>query len=263
MEDANWLRRLIVLGRGCSVAIREAKYLHPSHIFSEQYGAEGIDRYGPADVLLGTEQNEVNIGSSHAWIYLFDLPEAANCGAIDVWFSRREDLEPVVDLYTLAYTNTTPSAIALFLNLMQALETYHFRFVCADMRGYTKRVKQLAAAPGSDAKLQDFLCDKGQRGSNYLYLKSRISDLLYAEGRRPVVPRHMDFKDFPQKLVDTRNYYTHYSKDKKDKAIDKDELPTVNAELMALLEYHLMLTLGFDAGDTLKRVQRRLEYRIG
>lgn len=263
MDDANWLRRMVELGKGCSVSIREAKYLHQSHLLPEKYGAKGPDRYEPASVLLGTEQKEVNTGRSRRWTFLFDLAEAAGCGAIDLWFARREDLEPVVDLYTLAYTDTIPSAMALFLNLMQALETYHARFVCGNAKDYKKRVKQLVAASGSDPSLQDFLCDEGQEGSKSLYLKSRISDLLYAEGKRPVVPRRIDFKDFPQKLVDTRNYYTHYSKDKKDKAFDKDELPTVNAELMALLEYHLMLTLGFDAGGAAEKVGHRLKDRIG
>lgn len=266
MEDANWLRRMVELGKGCSVTIKEAKYLHSSHLLSEEYGAEGADRYRPADVLLGTEQKEINIGRSRKWTFLFNLTEVASCGAIGVWFARREDLEPVVDLYTLAYTDTIPSAMALFLNLMQALETYHSRFVCENVKDYKKRVARLVATPGSDSKLQDFLCDEGERskkGSKSLYLKSRISDLLYAEGMQPVSPRHMPLSDFPQKLVDTRNYYTHYKKEKKSKAFDKDDLPTVNAELMALLEYHLMLTLGFDASIALKKVQRRLRDRIG
>lgn len=73
----------------------------------------------------------------------------------------------------------------------------------------------------------------------------------------------MSFVGFPQKLVDTRNYYTHYSQGKKDKAFRKEELPIVNAELMALLEYHLMLTLGFDDETTLTNVQRRLRDHIG
>lgn len=193
MEDANWLRRMVELGKGCSVSIREAKYLHSSHLFPEEFGAEGADRYEPADVLLGTEQKEINIGRSRKWTFLFNLTEAAGCGAIGVWFARREDLEPVVDLYTLAYTDKIPSAMALFLNLMQALETYHARFVCDDLKDYKKRVGQLVAASGPDPSLQDFLCDEGQRRPKCksLYLKSRISDLLYAEGKWPVSPRHM------------------------------------------------------------------------
>lgn len=61
--------------------------------------------------------------------------------------------------------------------------------------------------------------------------------------------------------MDTRNYYTHFSPDKRGKAFGKEELPIINAELMALLEYHLMLTLGFDDGTTLTNVQRRLKNR--
>ena len=38
----------------------------------------------------------------------------------------------------------------------------------------------------------------------------------------------------------------------------EDELPLVNLELKLLLEYHLMLRLGFDEGFARERVNRRL-----
>lgn len=263
MHDVDWLRRLIELGKGREVGIRGARYLHPSHLLPEEYGAEGQDRYRPADVLLGTEQRDVADENSRRWTFLFSLSEAYECGALRAWFEKRDELEPVVDLYTLAYTHKIPSAMALFLNLMQALEAYHARFVCDSGQDYKKRVDCLvdnASDAGFDVR--DFLCDSGQQASKKkLYLKSRISDLLYAGGRRPVSPKHMSFLDFPQKLVDTRNYYTHFSPDKRGKAFGKEELPIINAELMALLEYHLMLTLGFDDGTTLTNVQRRLKNR--
>lgn len=263
MDDANWLRRMIELGKGCPVSIRGAQYLHSSHLLLEKSGAEGPDHFMPAEVLLGTEQKEISQSRSRNWTYLFNLAEAVDCGSVSVWFNKRDDLEPVVDLYTLAYTDKIPSAMALFLNLTQALETYHARFVCNEIMVYKDRVEKLTSKSNSDDDLRNFLCDKGQRGSKKLYLKSRICDLLYADGRRPVSPRHMSLEDFVQKIVDTRNYYTHYDKDKKEKAFAKDELPTVNAELMALIEYHLMLSLGFDAGTAAEKIHRRLNDRIG
>lgn len=264
MLDVDWLRRLIELGKGREVGIREARYLHPSHLLPKEYGAEGQDRYEPADVLIGTEQRDVADEHSRRWTFLFNLSEAYARGALRVWFEKRSELEPVVDLYTLAYTDKIPSAMALFLNLMQALETYHARFVCDSANAYKKRVESLVEnIPSASPDVRNFLCDSGQQGSTSLYLKSRISDLLYAGGRRPVSPKQMSFVGFPQKLVDTRNYYTHYSQGKKDKAFRKEELPIVNAELMALLEYHLMLTLGFDDETTLTNVQRRLRDHIG
>ncbi len=262
MRDADWLRRLIELSKGREVGIRGVRYLHPSHLLPEEYGAERQDRHEPADVLLGTEQRDVVDENSRRWTFLFNLSEVYERGALHAWFEKRDELEPVVDLYTLAYTDRVPSAMALFLNLMQALETYHVRFVCDSVKTYKKRVDCLVEnTSGADSDVHDLLCDGGQQGSKSLYLKSRISDLLYAGGRRPVSPKHMSFVDFPQKLVDTRNYYTHFSPDKKDKAFGKEELPIVNAELMALLEYHLMLTLGFDGETTLTNVQRRLRNR--
>lgn len=263
MDDVNWLRRAIELGKGCSVAVRKAQYLHSRHMLSEKYGAMGYDRYKPAEVLLGTKQGEAHGSRSHRWEFLFGLTEAIEQGAIHKWFAERENLEPVVDLYTLAYTDRIPSAMALFLNLMQALETYHARFICNRVSDYKERVDRLADTSDSDFDVQEFLCDKGQRDSRSIYLKSRISDLLYAEGKLPVKPKRMCLADFSKKLVDTRNYYTHYSNDKKEKAFTQDELPVVNFELMALIEYHLLITLGFCADIAAERVRRRLVDRVG
>ena len=264
MFDADWLRQLIELGKGHEVGIKGAQYLHPSHLQPKEYRGKGRDLYEPGDVLLGTEQKDVADEHPRRWTFLFTLSEAYAHGALRTWFEKRDELEPVVNLYTLAYTDKIPSAMALFINLMQGLETYHARFVCDSAKTYKKRVDSLIEKiPGAGPDVRNFLCDSGQDGSTSLYLKSRISDLLYAEGRRPVSPKHIRFVDFPQKLVDTRNYYTHYNKNKKGKAFEKEELPIVNAELMALLEYHLMLTLGFDDEVASKNVQRRLRDRIG
>ena len=43
------------------------------------------------------------------------------------WFSKRELLEPVFDLFFAATYNPYPSPVQTFLNYVQALETYHIR----------------------------------------------------------------------------------------------------------------------------------------
>ena len=259
MADADWFRRLVELGKGARVGIEKAHYLHSSVTFPADSGFEDDEILRPGDVTIGVGESDSHHGKDHPFLYLFDLSEAMECGALASWVSQREPLGPVIDLYSLVYSDKIPSASALFLNLMQALETFHSRFFASGKREYLERVDVLCSASG-DSGLRDFLCDSGQRRAGSVYLRSRIADLLYADGLRPVNPQNGRFADYPKRLVDTRNYYTHYDRSRLETIYALDELPIVNTELRVLLEYHLMLQLGFDEELARERARRRLRY---
>ena len=260
MTDADWFRRFVEMGMGCAVGIEEAEYLHPSVIYPPEWPTESDDRLWPCAVSPRREGLGVGHGGALSYYYLFNLSEARECGALAAWFDKRERLEPIIELYGLVYSDRVPSAEALFLNLTQALETLHARFYAANMRAYLSRVDELCACAGDGAggeTLRHFLCDEGQQKTRGVYLKSRLSDLLYADGVRPVEPGDVKFMSFPERLVATRNYYTHYDPKRKDGAFGTDEIPLVNSELIALLEYHLMVLVGFDSSLAAERVRRR------
>lgn len=96
-----------------------------------------------------------------------------------------------------------------------------------------------------------------------IYLKSRLSDLLYAEGAMPIPPEQVSYEEFAKKVTDSRNYFTHYDPLKKDHVFTQDDLLTVNVELMILLEYHLMALIGFDSKFATQRARRRLKSLVG
>lgn len=102
---------------------------------------------------------------------------------------------------------------------MQALETYHARFVTDNLRDYItlvdKEVDELCQGE-ANAQWKDFLADKGQRrpGCNTLYLKSRLAYLIFAKASMPFWVRGYSIGDITSKLVITRNYYTHYDPQK-------------------------------------------------
>lgn len=256
-EDVEWFRRFVELGKRGQVDIEGISHLHPSVTYPKDYGLEGDESMMPGEVVLSTGGSTRSDGNDFPYHYLFDLSEAVECGALISWFSQRDVLGPIVGLYSLAYSDKIPSAAALFLNFMQALETLHSRFFAAGKQEYMERVDALCST-SRDLGLRDFLCDSGQKGARSVYLKSRISDLLYADGQRPVRPVGGGFVDFPKRLTDTRNYYTHYDRNELRTVYSEDELPLVNLELKLLLEYHLMLRLGFDEGFARERVNRRL-----
>lgn len=53
--------------------------------------------------------------------------------------------------------------------------------------------------------------------------------------------------EFPSVIARTRNYYTHYDEaiKKKGKVLTKEELNIYNRVLLHMLEYYLLLELGF------------------
>ena len=159
------------------------------------------------------------------------------------------------------------------MNLMQALETYHARFVTDSKDNYVRHVDQMLKEVfkgDSGETIKEWRArlispDQESPKCNKVYLKSRLADLVFAEG----IICWWSFnegkgEDFVTKLVDTRNYYTHYGEDKKDKAYTKDELPFVTRHLLCLLKYHLLTQMGFDKQKTWgKIVDERSRINVG
>ena len=150
----------------------------------------------------------------------------------------------------------------IFLNLVQALETFHARFITNKVKYYFERVDQLIeefSKKHSEEECEEwrlFLIDKGQsRNKNGIFLRSRLADLTFAEGEVLFLRLgELALPDFIQKIIDTRNYYTHYDASKLVRSFSEEELFFVNAELLALLQFHVLRLLGFDRKMLRERV---------
>lgn len=208
------------------------------------------DRFWDDEVTLGIGRIE-NIDNQHSYFFLYNLEAIAEESHFSKWIEYYEKLKPILDLYFLIFDNQYYLTSELvFLNLVQALETFHARFITDDVNEYVTRAKTLVANYLHHEEWLDFLCDKGQRSSRSIYLKSRLADLMFANGQ------HLEMVDDThqgiQKIVDTRNYYTHYDPNKLERSFTKSELPVVNYKLRLLLEFHIQKLIGFNE-DSLKK----------
>ena len=233
LSDAEWLQLFIELGKGTAVNLYDAKYLHASRLWSGTEEHTEVDCFEPGDVLLGNGSNSTVIELEERPSFLFDLPKAIETGVLCRWFELRESLEPIVRNYERVYSESVHSVTALFLNLMQALELIHKRFV-----------------------------HNGPEDSEYMKLNKRLRHLLSAENECPVSFDFLGAKDVAELLAETRNYYTHYNSEKRDIAIMIELIPSVNWNLKGLCEYYLMRILGFDSGFAGNQVRDRLEGTI-
>ena len=199
------------------------------------------------DVYLGTR--ETNRGGERlSWQFAATLEELAEVDAISCWYNQYDLLSPIIDLYLIGIRGNAPSAETLFLNLTQALETLHSRFVEARAGNYMEHVREVihefGVPPEQEHKWEEYLLKDINRKKKSISLHNRIAYLIVDRGNRPFHSTLGNIVPYTEKLVATRNYYTHYSESRKKGSFSKEELPYVNSELMALIEYHILLIIG-------------------
>ncbi len=262
MDDALCMQYLVGLGINQKVEIDSAQYCHSS-IYIELTKSDGDSEnvYRPVDMIFGTGEIKPT-QNTKPYNYLYTLSDIKNSDIFIRWQANYSMLKPVLDLYFTAFSNTAGTPEMLFLNLMQALETYHARFISDDAKVYSDRVDSLVESfcHGNNTEhWKNFLLDKGQkRNTKSIYLRSRLADLVFANGVLPFWPNRYSLVEYIRKVVDTRNYYTHYNPEKIDRAFTKLELPWVNGQLLALLEYHLLILIGFDGDEVRKKTVKKV-----
>ena len=258
VEDINWFRSFAELGASTGMSVDSVQYLHDQ----VRIDIPGLDQTAdeslrPLEVILGTRSSKRVKRTQLSLYSSFSFPEAIECGALKRWFDARELLEPIVGLYSLAYSREMVSTTLMFLSLMQALETLHARFYASNVVSFVNRIDAIINAPGEGIAHPEWLIDTGQRRSQKIYLRSRLNDLLYAEGICPVKVLDSSILDFSTKLVDTRNYLTHYDRRLQTKAYGVEELRGINGRLLLLAEYHMLVFLGFNKEFARERIGRK------
>lgn len=254
LEDIKSIQYLISLGTGHNIEIVEAKYRHASLL--HEY-PDGKKRFMDADITFGTGK-VTPFRPKQKYEYLFAFHEFCQIeNGMGVWSKTYARLKPILDLcFYVNQESGTPETAFLFL--MQALETFHARFVTNNVNDYKNRVQDLLAKYENEKvrkQWEELLIDEGQKGAKKVYLRSRIADLMYADGELPV---RIGFGFVPtqatKELCDTRNYYTHYDESKREKAYSAEKLRYVNAYLWYLLHYHIMILLGFEKKSTRDKI---------
>lgn len=168
-------------------------------------------------------------------------------------------LSPVFNLYLSLFKYKDMPTEMVFLNITQAIETFHARFFYNNnVKEYVKSVKERHESSPNYDYIRQLLLSNGQGSSKCqsIYLVSRINDLLFNSSiRRFLHYCSGENSNYGQKIVDTRNYFTHYDKNKEEKALKGDDLLEAIYILKLLLEYNICLVLGIDNKD---KVQQEL-----
>lgn len=174
-------------------------------------------------------------------------------GLLKMWVEKAEILKPVFDLYFAGiYRSTYPENE--FLNLTQAIESYHRRIYggeyISDNDYRSGLYETLIAAIPQDIS-DDFRSSLQNGKLRYAHeysLRKRII-LLCQHISENLPVKFLNDRNAPsvyaERIADTRNYLTHYSPELKEKAITGGkELFEVNNQLGLIISFCFLEQLG-------------------
>ena len=219
----------------------------------EEYLLDYEDSYLIADEIkqhrkhyLLNAQRELEIYDSRVWDYNFTLNQLPSDRDIN---KELEKLGPIFNLYLSLFKYRDMPLEMVFLNIVQALETFHSRFFYGDKKKkYVESVLNRFSESVIFEKLKKKLLSDTQmdENCNYIILVSRLNDLLIGNYNTIFYDYWGCEEDYGQIIADTRHYYTHYGSSKEKKALKGDDLRDAIFVLSSLLEYHICLILGID-----------------
>ena len=176
---------------------------------------------------------------------------------VNAWFSKAEKLRDVYNLFFGTFYNESLYLESAFLSLIQALETYSRSVRKAqyvEESAYAKIAAALNAAIPADTPpdLKQSLKSRIKYGNEYSLRKrlKEILDSLEADTLKLVCD---DPARFRNRIVDTRNYLTHYSEELKDDAIRGADLYYANLRMKLLLIILLCKEIGVNE-DSIKKM---------
>jgi len=257
MGIANQMKRLIEIAIGKPLGF-DSLIVESPEIYYEFEGRKKHNK--PLKVIHAFKQNISRESSSKQMLkhdYLFNLRELGQAN-FPQWQEISTIMEPIIELYIDSLYNENLSMSRHFLNVVQALETYHSRRIAYSLDAFEIRVAKLLEIRPEPFREQDnnFLL-----GGSYKFvtLRSRLADLLLADFSFFFHTGDFKLMDFPQLIASTRNYYTHYDQKLEEKALKGDDLINAYHVLQNILEFYLLKEFGFEEGFIHERIRKRIQ----
>jgi len=232
----------------------------------EREGA--IQRPSTVNIVLASNSPTSAKATVSASDMLYDFPEIKdNFGAyLARWIARADILSPVYDLYFGTLYNAETYIELQFLSLAQAVESYHRRVYAGRYLGADafEPVRQalsqtlLQQRLGVTPEVREAFIGK-MKYLDELSLRKRLKDLLLTLGTLHA-PFISNTSLFVAKVVDTRNYLTHYTEELRENSASGVALIDLTQQLRFLLEICLLHEMGFTDERIGQITQRHRRY---
>jgi hypothetical protein len=178
---------------------------------------------------------------------------------LENWLRKAAKLAPIYSLYFATVYSSRIYLEHKFLSLAQAIESYHRRCkgnTVLPKAEHRRRIKRIINAVPEDKEwLQQRLAY-----SNEPTLRNRLQELCneHSVVLKSVLP---DIESFIRRVIDTRNYLTHYDERLKEKQAEGRQLFMLAQKLKMLLELCLLKELGFEDSALQGLVERNRRYQ--
>ena len=180
------------------------------------------------------------------------------------WFEKAEMLKPVYDLYFGTLYNPRRYLQHQFLSMIQAVEAYHRRRLEGKYLSYEEyesiynKFERIINRLDVKASFKDALKIRLKYGNEYS-LRKRLKD-LFVKYRDITQDFIKDEDSFISRVIDTRNYLTHYDKKLRNIA-DGEDLYRITQKLKIILQICLLYELGFDKEEIKSAFLRNRRYK--
>jgi len=182
---------------------------------------------------------------THEMLFRFSDIESNFATMIRTWYERYELLKPALNIYFSLERRETVYMEQRFLSLVQALEALHRRTnpIGASSTHTTRLEEILGAAPEAH---REWL-KRELAYSHEPSLRRRLTDLL--KPFRAIFGNERERNRFVSRVVDTRNYLTHYDEASRRKAVEPSKLWPYMYLLRLLFVLRCLTEIGFDADE--------------
>jgi hypothetical protein len=184
-------------------------------------------------------------------------------GIVDKWFARSEQAVLAANVFFGSQLLESPAVNVKFLAVVQAAESYHRALgtgVYMDQAEYDEAIEQLHLPESIQGDHRHSLRNRLKYLNEYS-LRKRLTDLF---DRLPENVRLRIADNVPQfvgKIVDTRNYYTHYDHEAQQRAFEGQDAFVAAERLRVLVVAYLLHDLGIEDEKLLSVLERSREFK--
>ncbi|EKP4442047.1 hypothetical protein P3I65_004681 [Vibrio alginolyticus] len=185
--------------------------------------------------------------SWHNMLFSFGLIKENAGSVINKWIAAYEVITPALNLCFSTKNGAHKYLDGNFLALAQGLETYHRRTSTEklmDQREYDELIGTII--DGCPEKHRDWLKGRVMHG-NEINLGKRLKYIV--EPFKEQLGSSKERSKLLRKIVDTRNYLTHYNETLETNAASSSELFNVCQKMEAIFQLHFLKVIGFNDSE--------------
>ena len=173
------------------------------------------------------------------------------------WLDNYEEFEPTFNLYFAVTANRHMHLEGSFLFLVQGIESLHRRSSSEKRFSSEELDRRVEAVLGNTPpEWRQWLRSKLDYG-NELSLRARIEKMI--DPFREVFGTQSARKGFVDRIVNTRNFLTHYDPKSRNRAVtNPEDLLRLYGRMEGLLQLHMLKLLGID-DERIKKIA--MQYR--